>query len=164
MKKLTSKRVDWIIARIEEWYSIREQYQQEGEVTHPSRSDVGHSALLWRLLSGEKALQYPPPRSFSYPNYNAAEGYEDKPMEVWFTGKDRFSPLMNVDRLLAGDITPGAVIIDQAAWDVIRRDGNTFFIKWKTDPAEWRLEQIPEKYRTHEKYYHWTLQRMVDDD
>lgn len=161
MKELTieeRKRVEWIIGRIEKWYAVRERYI-EG---NPSMADVGHSALLWRLLSGDEALEYPPPRSFSYPNYHAAEGNQDVPMEVWFKDDGPLSNSISYEGL--GERMPEQVYIDQARWDVVRRDGESFVIKWKTDPAEWRLERLPEEDRTHEKYYQWSLQRVMEDD
>jgi len=153
-----------MIDRIGEWYSIREQYQQEGGVTYPSRADVEHSALLHRLLSGHKALEYPPPRSFSYPNYRAAEGREFRPMSVFFTETHLGRPI-DIGTLLEGEDVPGHVVIDQASWEVLSREGGMFFIKWRTDPATWTLRYEGERHTTiiNEDTHMWILLRMQDD-
>jgi hypothetical protein len=42
----------------------------------PSAADLDHSALLRRLLDGERAFKVPPPRAHSYPWYELAAGME----------------------------------------------------------------------------------------
>jgi len=39
-----------------------------------SVADIQHSALLYRLLSGKPLLPDPPPKAYSYPWYELAEG------------------------------------------------------------------------------------------
>lgn len=151
---VTERKVDWMIARIEEWHTIRERYA-EG---NPSIADAGHSALLRRLLSGHSALEYPPPRSFSYPNYRVAEGHDYEPMEVWFQDVSHTGTLDIAD-ILSSDYLPETVGIDQARWDVIRRDENTFFIKWPGDPATWSLHIT---LTTPERDAYWTLRRLPE--
>lgn len=63
----------------------------------PSSADADHSALLFRLLSGKKALPVAPPTTFSYPNYTLGEG---RPYEV-------FESHVTKD---------GTVVIDQSLW------------------------------------------------
>jgi hypothetical protein len=53
-----------------EWIRIR----QDNGYGYPTSADVDHSSLLFRLLSGKKALDKPPPTRFSYPDYALAEG------------------------------------------------------------------------------------------
>ena len=45
-------------------------------VDNPSPPDADHSSLLRRLLRGKKPLKKAPPRRFSYPCYDLAEGKE----------------------------------------------------------------------------------------
>lgn len=40
----------------------------------PSSADVDHSSLLYRLLTGQKFLEKPPPTAYSYPCYDLGEG------------------------------------------------------------------------------------------
>ena len=151
---ITDKKVDWMVTRIEEWIAIRERYV-EG---NPSMADVGHSALLRRLLSGHSALEYPPPRSFSYPNYRVAEGHDYEPMEVWFQDVSRRGTL-TMREILSSDYLPETVGIDQARWDVISRDGNTFIVKWPDSPIRYSLHIT---LTTPTKDAYWTLQRLSE--
>lgn len=139
MKKLTKKRVDWIINQIVEWYRLREQNEIPGNPIfsgNPTRADVDHSSLLRRLLGGEKIFEYAPPRSYSYPDYRLASGQEVVVQEVWF-GKKSDNPIENM--------AVGKVIINQAAWKILRKENDarsfeqSYIIQWEDDPAEWIL-------------------------
>jgi len=151
---ITKKRVNWMVVRMSEWQRIRE----DNGYGAPSIADIEHSALLHRLLSGHSALEYPPPRSFSYPNYRVAEGHEYEPMEVWFQDVSRTVPL-DIDELLSSDYLPETVGIDQARWDVISRDGNTFIVKWPDSPIRYSLHIT---LTTPTKDAYWTLQRLPE--
>ena len=162
MKKLSTKRVNWIIDMIGEWYAIREQ---SGLDRDPTRADVDHSALLWRLLSGEKALRYPPPRSFSYPNYEAAEGNEFKPMNVWFAGDIIGDNIKCEAAIDPNEPCPNTVIIDQATWEIVSREGDLFEIRCPTDPATWtlRLSLVRDTTIINQDTHQWILQRIDHD-
>lgn len=45
-------------------------------------ADASHSALLYRLLSGEKPLKVPPPKRYSYPCYSLGEGLKTEIQEI----------------------------------------------------------------------------------
>lgn len=65
-----------------EWASLASNYDEPGR--HVTAADIDHSALLERLLDGEKAFEYPPPKFNSYPYYDAALDKKfqiGKPME-----------------------------------------------------------------------------------
>lgn len=142
MKKLTQKRVDWIISKIVEWYRIRED---NGYDTDPTMPDVDHSSLLRMLLGGEKIYKYPPPRAYSYPNYHAVEN-ETIPMEVWFP-KDKGWP----------PDAENSVMIEQAAWTILREEGENYIIQWEGDPAEWVLRpRTQEEFDQHRMERHFT--------
>lgn len=172
MKKLTSKRVDWIINQIVEWYRIR---NENGITDNPSSPDVDHSSLLRRLLAGEEAFEYPPPRNHSYPDYYAASGKEVVVMNVFFyTG--------STGALV--DDAKNKVVINQSAWKILRKEDSNYIIRWEGDPAEWRLRPRTQqefdrdirerKYgsilndeeyeismqKTFCRYNRWTLQRL----
>jgi len=70
MEKLDQEQIGFIIKCICQWVRIREE---EG---HPPVREpiVNHSALLRRLLNGQKPLTKPPPKTFSHPNYELGEG------------------------------------------------------------------------------------------
>ena len=55
-----------------EWSYIVENYNPPGHKI--TSADIDHSSLLKRLLSGEKALEAPPPKLYSYPCYELALG------------------------------------------------------------------------------------------
>lgn len=172
MKKLTQKRVDWIINQIVEWYRIR---NENGITDNPTSPDVDHSSLLRRLLSGEEIFPYAPPRNHSYPDYEAASGREIVVMNVWF-GKKSDDTIEN--------LVSGKVVINQSVWAILRKEGDTYIIQWDGDPAEWRIRPRTqqefdtdirerrygsilndEEYevsmqKTFCKYNRWTLQRL----
>lgn len=92
MTNLTEEQLWFVRHAIAEWLRICEQHSY---VVRPP--DASHSALLGRLLSGKAALPEPPPRRFSYPDYDLAEG---KPVQV-------------IDVHEALSMFPGRVSIDQ---------------------------------------------------
>lgn len=47
---------------------------RECDLPMPSEVDVDHSGLLCRCLSGEPVFPFQPPKSFSRPDYDLAEG------------------------------------------------------------------------------------------
>lgn len=67
--RLTGEQIEFAIKQMTTWIEIKLDQGQKVGVADPS-----HSALLFRLLSGKKPLPKPPPRSFSRPNYELAEG------------------------------------------------------------------------------------------
>ncbi len=48
--------------------------QDGGRDYRPTEADVEHSCLIVRLLHGKEPLSQPPPKSFSSPDYDLAEG------------------------------------------------------------------------------------------
>ena len=67
--KLEPDQIDFAIKMMSEWARICEDNNRG-----TSSADVDHSSLLYRLLSGKKALETPPPLRFSYPCYHLGEG------------------------------------------------------------------------------------------
>ncbi len=111
LKSLTNEQRYAVIYAMEEAANIRGGFNS---------ADISHSSLLWRLLTGEPPLEKVPPKSFSYPNYELAEGKEETILEIW---KDKFSE--------SNDIW----YIDQSCW--YSEDGKIF--KW---PASGELYQL----------------------
>jgi hypothetical protein len=66
---LTPDQIDFAIEAVGKWLSIKEDNNLQTK-----NPDAKHSVLLHRLLTGQEALKYPPPRSFSNPNYSLGEG------------------------------------------------------------------------------------------
>lgn len=132
MRKLTTKRVEWLIQQISQWYEIR-QVNHVSEGRDPTRADVDHSSLLRRLLQGEKIYKYSPPLNHSYPDYEAASG-----REVRVTSK----PYFHKD----------SVVLNQSRWKLLRKEKKTYIIQWPDDPAEWVLRPRTKKELSGDMY------------
>lgn len=77
-------------------------------------ANIEHSSLLTRLLRGGKALDHPPPRSFSYPWYRLVEDGGENGCEVWvddWQGERR-------------------VVINQAVWDLLDEQPDRITASW----------------------------------
>lgn len=107
MGPLTKTQAEFSIQCMAEWLRIKRQFEhpedQNAEYPvhadrhhdyRPTEADVVHSSLLQRLLRGEKALLKPPPRSFSYPNYELGEGKE---VEL-FEPVSEYEELVSIDQ------------------------------------------------------------------
>ncbi len=68
---LTEEQIDFAIRRMSLWISTTESC--------PTAPDVDHSSLLRRVLRGIDPLPFPPPKRYSYPDYELGEG---KPVKV----------------------------------------------------------------------------------
>lgn len=79
--------------------------ENNGKHFPPNRADIEHSALLSRLLDGNDALPEPPPRMFSYPNYELVETGIYYPHEA---GESK----SQADK----------VFIDQSLWNIVERN------------------------------------------
>ena len=79
-------------------------------------------------------------------------------MEVWFQDVSRRGTL-TMNEILSSDYLPETVGIDQARWDVISRDGNTFIVKWPDSPIRYSLHIT---LTTPTKDAYWTLQRLPE--
>jgi hypothetical protein len=148
--------MDWAIMRIAEWISIKEDEAKKADTAFfygslkISAADIDHSALLRRLLDGERPFKYPPPRSFSYPWYEVMDGKEHSVMEVW------------VDSQGLAEY----VVINQSRWNILRKEGNTYIIQQGRDPTEWKLWRRPEEELATDKnviggFNEWKLQRQI---
>lgn len=79
-----------VVECVSQWMRI--YHKNKGK--YPNDMDADHSALLRRLLSGEKPLPNPPPLRYSYPDYKLAEGEEVHVGEIlewtgWFNDTDK---------------------------------------------------------------------------
>lgn len=123
------------------WLQIRE----ENGISFPNNLtqlgvDVGHSALLRRLLEGKEPLPIAPPCTHSYPWYELIEDGYGYPMEVWEAPEGFFSTEYQT------------LIIDQCAcWKVLEKISDNSWIatysyhdqgetKWY--PGRWHIFQI----------------------
>lgn len=68
---------EWLVIRLE-WDRERLTALLNGNmpIVYQLLADVDHSALLHRLLSGKPPLPTPPPRRYSYPDYESGEVLE----------------------------------------------------------------------------------------
>jgi len=96
---LTQEQIDFAVRCMARYINVREDHGHG----LPNSADVDHSSLLRRLLSGKQPLEQPPPKRYSYPDYDLAEGKEGEIRELWERDDDH--PLMREDG--------GHVVIDQ---------------------------------------------------
>jgi hypothetical protein len=75
---LTDSQANFAIKQICRWMNTCE----DNERHVISSADVSHSSLLYRLLKGLPLLEKAPPKRFSYPCYELAEGKEVAISEV----------------------------------------------------------------------------------
>lgn len=110
---------------IQEWLSLREEW---GTPLNGNNFYVNadHSALLRRLLAGEKVFDEPPPLSHSYPNYGLMERGWDEPLEVW----------TKIDVL-----GPDAIVIDQHRWKILETIGEEEWIVTYLIPDRKAIEE-----------------------
>jgi len=129
------------------WLQIRE----ENGIAFPSglsqfNADIGHSALLNRLMEGKEPLPIAPPRAYSYPWYHLIEDGYGYPYEVWEAPKE-FSTEYN------------ALIIEQClCWKVLEKISDNEWIvtysyqnrkETKWHPDRWHVYQIGSRIPQH---------------
>jgi len=97
--------MEFAIICFNKWLWIREKWE-ESEFPPRSLTQIGidaeHSSLLRRLLEGKEPLEYPPPRSFSYPNYSLAENDDWHTSEFFIHKEDdniRGYPLIAINQM-----------------------------------------------------------------
>jgi hypothetical protein len=93
----------------------------------PSPADAMHSALLGRLIAGQKPLPYRPPRSYSYPWYQLCdEGHVDG-VEVDFFSQQE-------------------VAINQSIWNIDQEitAGQAYLVSWGEEGGQAKLERRSE--------------------
>jgi len=97
--QLNEEQIVFVRSCIMKWLTVKETL---GKKTYAA--DAIHSSLLTRLLEGKSLLPIPPPKRFSYPDYDLAEGKTVSIMEIW---EDK----------------EGVVVIDQEpAWKWVNKD------------------------------------------
>ena len=132
-----------IIEKIGTWVRYWEEQHGEG----PRPPDVDHSALLRRLLEGKDPIPFIPPLSYSYPNYELAEG------KVQLVHASAFDAVMK-----------GTVVIDQSVWDIHEKISDTHYIV-KNDrcPEQlFELKRLPPEETKHE-FHGWTLVMLQEE-
>lgn len=72
MENLNREQIDFVLDCVTKWITIRE----DNGLGPAGVPDPYHSALLPRLLSGDKPLESPPPKYFSRPWYDIVEKEE----------------------------------------------------------------------------------------
>lgn len=140
MSILTQADYENIISIISRWAFIRSRYIQNSI----SVSDINHSSLLRRLLSGKDPLKERPPLFMSYPVYSLAEGEVKYPYSVWFNEKDK-------------------VIIEQSVWNILERNNDgSMFVRWHlNENAKYLLSPTTEKERNESTFHsEWKIQRI----
>lgn len=92
---LGNNEMEFAIRCMSEWVRIKQDIAEwEDHAENPNgpriyrgasigSPDPDHSSLLRRLMSGEKALIKPPPKRYSYPDYELGEGKLVVVSEVW---------------------------------------------------------------------------------
>jgi len=94
------------------------------------RIEMGHSALLRRLMAGKNPLPEPPPKSFSYPWYELIENGFANPVDVWETKGTRDAATYGDDWLF----------INQSRWPIVRRPKkDEWIVKNIRAPGLWRV-------------------------
>lgn len=122
--------VSFTLRCVGHWLSIRHQWPENGSgpVDHPTHPDVDHSALLDRLLSGDRPFKYPPPCVYSYPAYGLARGDPQFPSRVGFYDSvlGRSFPAEDVGR---GNV----VHVLGGTWRIEHSTDNGFLLSYRSD-------------------------------
>lgn len=67
--------VDEAVRAVSQWLRLKGEHANPPNYSVPtSCADADHSSLLRRLLRGDKVFPKPPPRRFSYPDYELSDG------------------------------------------------------------------------------------------
>jgi hypothetical protein len=100
----------------------------------PSAADADHSSLLLRLLLGKPALPYPPPRAFSYPNYDLVETGRYVAFEVGELGEHWGKDKLGIDQSTQWQILERPA---PKTWVVCYRDGGErYLVRWEKEVTE----------------------------
>lgn len=88
--KLDEQQIRYAMTCVMQWIEIYQANMDKPSdrmlapnTARPTPPDAIHSALLYRLLQGKKPFRNPPPKRFSYPSYEMAEGLPCQVMEIW---------------------------------------------------------------------------------
>ena len=118
-----------VLRAVGTWLELRNRHKNNQPTT---KEDLEHSALLVRLLSGEKQFDVPPPRRFGNPDYDLAAGKEIEVEEVSAWRGTLFdSEQIAMKELRVGD----QVQIDRGHWDVIECHTDHVVIQWPESPS-----------------------------
>lgn len=118
---------------ITQWMVLREKWGvSPGRSPYAMAADMGHSALLRRILSGEVIHPEPPPLSHAYPNYQLMDTGMDEPMSVYVCEPPH----------VFADKGPCA-LIEGYSWKILEKLGENEYIVtyWVTDAAQVREHQ-----------------------
>jgi hypothetical protein len=129
-----------------EWIKVaREAYKKPDWL--PANADVDHSALLMRILSGDKPQKNPPPTAFSYPWYDL---FDDAP----------FTDHPVVDVYVRTDLGAGpTVVINQSVWNIIEviEENMHYIVKY---PPNEELFDLKFKAYTKKQYLRSTKEMV----
>ena len=118
------------IQAFEKWYRFYEEELKKA----PTLSQIGHSALLVWLLSGNDVQQYPPPKFYSYPDHELVMGETHRDVEAWEANGTSFEKMLGIDKM----------VIDQCGfWKIVERhtDG-IYIVEWEKSGDRYKLVPI----------------------
>jgi len=115
------------------WLRIREEHGTPFPTSLIQlHADIDHSALLKRLFDGKEPFDKPPPRAFSYPNYDLFERGFSEPLEVWKDGYKLAIP------------DEEAIVIDQYPWHLVEVLGEEdYVVKYDGNEDLYRAFRMP---------------------
>lgn len=131
--KINENEIEWIISKFIEWTN----YLPDEETVRWSNvgADIHHSSLLRRLLKGEKIYDYPPPRSFSYPNYQLLDQGTYLPLEVWKVPESTYFGKKN------------KIAIDQnPEWDILEEKDGSYVVSYGFCPDRFDLRKVGDRW------------------
>lgn len=128
--------IDEQVTAVSLWIRICEEHGGH----NPTSADADHSSLLRRLLSGEQAFSFVPPRRYSYPDYRLAAG---EPVKIGECFKPS-APLFE----------PDVWIVDQARYRLIEHRGDgSLLLEWPEEPGSRYEVSLPDEqgFRTMQR-------------
>lgn len=124
-----------VLTCVKQWLDIKNTPSKNSKYPYKEHNttsaDVDHSSLLRRLLKGETPYKVPPPRSYSYPNTELAEGRPFITNDVHFTTFGRFRP----------EGEPHAVVAQAIYYIVEQKSPTEMIVEWEETGQRFTLRQ-----------------------
>lgn len=124
-----------VLACVKQWLEIKNTPPKTSKFPYKEHNttsaDVDHSSLLRRLLDDKPVYKSPPPRSYSYPNYDLSEGIPYVTDDVHFTTFGRFKP----------EGTPHVVVAQSIYFIVEQKSPVDMIVEWEETGERFTLRQ-----------------------
>lgn len=151
MRMTETRARSWSFECLVEWLKIREKEGKSFPADLPSFiSEVDHSGLLQRLVTGGRALPTPPPLSLGYPWYELVDKGSAAPYEV-----------LVGDKSINTTFGYRAIVINQHPWKIVDQAGEQDFSVTYDGKSTYRLWMAnPNATNDSSINRPWMLQKM----